>query len=114
MVGRTPQHAVSKYRSSISPKSSLQQLAGLPCRLIKVVTREVHRLSLIRLIYPVQDHFIFLTLMIISRYDFFPLPDPDVGRAIFVCDVEHKFDLRLTNDCFLPITLNSVITTCGM
>ena len=31
----------------------------------------------------------FLTLLIISLYDFCPLPDPDVGLSIFVCDVEH-------------------------
>ena len=52
-------------------RSSLQRLAGLPCRLflsygLQVVTREVHRSSLRRLICPAQDHFIFLTVLIIS------------------------------------------------
>ena len=52
-------------------RSSLQRLAGLPCRLflsygLQVVTREVHRLSLRRLICPAQDNFIFLTVYIIS------------------------------------------------
>ena len=52
-------------------RSSLHRLAGLPCRLflsccLQVVTREVHRSSLRRWICPAQDHFIFLTLLIIS------------------------------------------------
>ena len=51
--------------------SSLHRLAGLPRRLflsygLHVVTREVHRSSLRRLICPAQDHFIFLTVFIIS------------------------------------------------
>ena len=52
-------------------RSSLHRLAGLPCRLflsygLQVVTREVHRLSLRRLICPAQDNFIFLKVYIIS------------------------------------------------
>ena len=52
-------------------RSSLHRLACLPCRLflsygLQVVTREVHRSSLRRLICPAQDHFIFLTVLIIS------------------------------------------------
>ena len=52
-------------------RSSLHRLSGLPCRLflsygLQVVTREVHRSSLRRLICPAQDHFIFLTVLIIS------------------------------------------------
>ena len=52
-------------------RSSLQRLAGLPCRLflsygLQVVTREVHRSSLKRLICPAHDHFIFLTVLFIS------------------------------------------------
>ena len=52
-------------------RSSLHRLAGLPCRLflsygLQVVTREVHRSSFRRLICPVHDHFIFLTVLIIS------------------------------------------------
>ena len=56
---------------------------------------------------PARDHFIFVTLLIIS--DFCPLPDPDVGLSIFVCDVEHtsfhfglcgrKFVLCLFGQC---------------
>ena len=73
-------------------RSSLHRLVGLPCRLflsygLQVVTREVHRSSLRRLICPAQDHFIFLSVDYI--YDFCPLPDPDVSLSIFVCDVEH-------------------------
>ena len=52
-------------------RSSLHCLAGLPCRLflsygLQVVTREVHRSSLRRLICPAEDHFICLTVLIIS------------------------------------------------
>ena len=52
-------------------KSSLHRLTGLHCRPfssfgIQVVTREVHRSSLRQWICPVQDHLIFLTLLIIS------------------------------------------------
>ena len=48
-------------------RSSLHRLAGLPCRLflsygLQVVSREVHRSSLRRLICPAQVHFIFLTV----------------------------------------------------
>ena len=51
-------------------RSSLHRLAGLPCRLflsygLQVVTRDVH------------------------RSEFCPLPDPDGGLSILVCDVEH-------------------------
>ena len=51
-------------------RSSLHRLAGLPCRLflsygLQVVTREVHRSSL-RRVCPAWDHFIFLTVLIIS------------------------------------------------
>ena len=83
VVGRRPQHAFSKLpclvlSSAIScrsvqylSRSSLHRLAGLPCRLflsygLQVVTSEVHRSSLRRLICPAQDHFIFLTVLIIS------------------------------------------------
>ena len=73
-----------------------------------MVTREVHRSSLMRLICPAHDQFIFLTVLIIY-YDVCPLPDPDVGLSIFVCDVEHtsfhfglcgrKFVLCLFGQC---------------
>ena len=56
---------------------------------------------------PCQDHYIFLTVLIIS--DFCPLPDPYVGISISVCDVEHtpfhfglsgrKFVLCLFGQC---------------
>ena len=52
-------------------RSSLHRLAGLPCRHflsygLQVVTRDVHQSSLRWLICPAQDHFIFLTVLIIS------------------------------------------------
>ena len=85
-------------------RSSLHGLAGLPCRLflsygLQVVTREVHRSSLKRLICRAQDHFIF------SR----PLPDPDAGISILVSNAKHtsfhfglcgrKFVLCLLGQC---------------
>ena len=55
---------------SLQYLSRLHRLAGLPCLFLsyglQVVTREVHRSSLRRLICPAQDHFIFLTVLIIS------------------------------------------------
>ena len=61
-------HIVSLQYLSMS---SLHRLTGLPCRIFlsygpQVVTREVRRLSLRRLICPAQDHFSFLTVLIIS------------------------------------------------
>ena len=63
--------------------------------------------SLRRLMCPARDHFIFLTLLIISY--FCPLPDPDVGLSILVCGIEHtsfhfglcsrKFVLCLFGQC---------------
>ena len=79
-------------------RSSLNRLAGLPCRLflsygLQVVTRD-------------QVHFSHIADYI---YDFCPLPNPDVGLSILVCDVEHtsfhfglcgrKFVLCLFGQC---------------
>ena len=65
-------------------RSSLHLLAGLPCRLflsygLQVVTREVHRSSLRRLICPAQDHFIFSYSV-------------EAILGIFIC--LHKFDIH--------------------
>ena len=84
MVGRRPQHAVSKITLScavlchiVSPqylsRSSLHRLAGFPSRLflsygLQVVTRDVYRASLRRLMCPAQDNLIFLTLFLQSDY----------------------------------------------
>ena len=103
-------HTVSLQYSS---RSSLHRLAGLPCRLflsygLQVVTREVHRSSLRQLICPAQDHFIFLTGLIISMTFVLSLTQMLVFK-IFVCDVEHtsfhfglcgrKFVLCLFGQC---------------
>ena len=78
-----PQHAVSKLpclvlSAAITCRSSiclcrlstawLVSLVVFSCHNygLQVVTREVHRSFLRRLIYPAQDHFIFLTVLIIS------------------------------------------------
>ena len=94
-------------------RSSLHRLAGLPCRLflsygLQAVTREVHRSSLRRLICPCPGPFHF-SHSVDYIYEFCPLPDPDVGPSIFVCDVEHtsfhfglcgrKFVLCLFGQC---------------
>ena len=102
-------------------RSSLHRLAGLPCRLflsygLQAVTREVLRSSLRRLICSAQDHFIFLTVHVDYICEFCPLPDPDVGPSIFVCDVEHtsfhvglcgrKFVLCLFGQCPGPVFMS--------
>ena len=71
-------------------RSSLHRLAGLPCRIFlsygqQVVTREVHRSSLRRLTCPAQDHFICLTVLIISMTFVLSLTQ----MLVFICDVEH-------------------------
>ena len=70
-------------------RSSLHRLAGLPCRIflsygLQVVTREVHRSSLMRLICPAQDHFIFLTVLIISMTFVLSLTQMLVFRSLHV------------------------------
>ena len=70
-------------------RSSLHRLAGLCCRLflsycLQVVTRVVHRSSLRRLICPAQDHFIFLTLLIISMTFVFSLTQTLVFLSLYV------------------------------
>ena len=64
---------------------SLHSLAGLPSLLLfyglQMLTREVHRSSLRRLMWRAQDHFIFPTLQIMFG--------PDAGLSILVYNVEH-------------------------
>ena len=56
-------------RSSICPgrisAAWLVSHIALSCRMVYVVARDAHRSSLRRLIFPTQDHFSFLTLLII-------------------------------------------------
>ena len=79
-------HGVSlQYLSS----SSLHRLAGLPWCIffsygLQVITRVVHRSSLRRLICPAQDHFIFLTLLIISTTFVFSLTQTLVFLSSYV------------------------------
>ena len=100
MVGRRPQHAVSKLpclvlSSAISCRSSiclgrlstawLVSLVVFSCHNgLQVVTREVHRSSLRRLICPAQDHFIFLTLLIISMTFVLSLTQMLVFLSVYV------------------------------
>ena len=95
-------------------RSSLHRLAGLPCRLflscgLQVVTREVHRSSLRRFICPAQDHFIVLTVLIISMTFVLSLTQMLVFLSLHICDVDHtsfhfclrgrKFVLCLFDQC---------------
>ena len=102
-------------------RSSLHRLAGLPCRLflsygLQVLTREVHRSSLRRLICPAQDHFIFLTVWIISMTFVLSLTQMLVFLSLYDCDVEHtsfhfglcgrKFVLCLFGQCPGPVFMS--------
>ena len=100
---RRPQHAVSELACLVlsSARSCCSSMcpgrlstAWLVCLVvfschygIQVVTREVHRSSLRRLICPAQDH--SFSHIADYMYDFCPLPGPDVGLSILLCDVEH-------------------------
>ena len=71
-----------------------------PCGL-QVVTREVHRSSLRRLTWPAQDHFIFLTLLIISMIFVLSLTQMLVILSLYVMlsillDITFK-DRKTTN-----------------
>ena len=99
-------HIVSLHYLS---RSSLHRTADLPCRLflsycLQVVTREVHRSSLRRLICPDTlcpgpFHFSHSVDYIYERC---PLPDTDVSLSILVCDVEHTyFPVGLCNRKFV-------------
>ena len=103
VVGRRPQHAVSKLpclvlSSAISCRSSI-------C-LGRLFTAWLSPLLYFLVIWspsgdtrdpsvvfeavdmPCQGPFHF-SYSVDYIYDFCPLPDPDVGHSIFVCDVEH-------------------------
>ena len=107
-------------------RSSLHRLAGLPCRLflsygLQLVIREVHRSSLRRLICPAQDHFIFLTVLIISMTFVLSLTQMLVFLSLYTCDVEHtsfhfclcgrKFVLCLFGQCPCLCTMFTLKTT---
>ena len=71
------------------PRSSFHRLADLPCRLflsygLQLVTREVNRSSLRRLTCPAQDHFICITLPIISRHVVLSLTQMLVCLSLYV------------------------------
>ena len=124
VVGRRSQLAVSKLpclvlSSAISCRSSIclgrPSAAWLVSHVVfscghQVVTREVLRSSWRRFICPAQDHFIFLSVLIISMTFVLSLTHIFyVGLSIFVCDVEHtsfhfglcgrKFVLCLFGQC---------------
>ena len=100
-------------------RSSLHRLAGLPCRLflsygLQLVTREVHRSSLRRLICPAQDHFICLTVLIISMTFVLSLTQMLVFLSLYVmlsillsifCLCGRKFVLCLFGQCLCLCTI---------
>ncbi len=137
VVGRRSQHVVSKWpclvlSSAISlqylSRSSLYRLAGLPCRLflsygLQVVTREVHRSSLRRLIFPAQDHFIFLTVLIISMTFVLSISNMlvflypcnvmlSILLSIFVCAIASLFCACLVSDSVSRSTWLYISTLC--
>ena len=92
-------------------RSSLHRLAGLPCRLFLWSPSGDARgpsvvFEAVNMPCPGPFHFSHSVDYI---YEFCPLPDPDVGPSIFVCDVEHtsfhfglcgrKFVLCLFGQC---------------
>ena len=100
-------------------RSCFHRLAGLPCRLflsygLQVVTREVHRSSLRRLICPGQDHFILLTFLVISMTFVLSFTQMFVFLSLYVMLSMHRAyffpfwsvrprvssALVLTNGCF--------------
>ena len=88
-------------------KSSLHRLAGLPCRLFlsygrQVVTREVHRSSLRRLICPAQDHFTFL-LVFLSLYVML-----NILLSILVCPAASLFCA-----CFVSVHVSAPYVIAG-
>ena len=112
-----PCHVVSLQYLS---RSSFHRLAGLPCRLFlslwspsgdargpSVVSEAVDM--------PCPGPFNF-SHSVDYIYEFCPLPDPDVGPSIFVCDGEHtsfhfglcgrKFVLCLFGQCPGPVFMS--------
>ena len=119
VVVRRPQHAVSKLTLSCAvlchitslqylSRSSLHRLAGLPCRLfssyngLQVVTREVHRSSLRRLMWTISFFAqCWLYLWLLS------CPWPRCWSFYLICDVEH------TSFHFGLCGLKFVLCLCG-
>ena len=73
-------------------RSSLHRLAGLPCRLFLSWSPSGDArgpsviFEAVNMPCPGPFHFSHSVDYI---YEFCPVPDPDVGPSIFVCDVEH-------------------------
>ena len=103
VVGRRPQHAISKLlclvlSSAISCRSSICLGRLSTAWLVSLVVCSCHMVSngdtrgpsvvfeAVDMPCPGPFHFSYSVDYI---YDFCPLPDPDVGLSIFVCDVEH-------------------------
>ena len=101
-------------------RSSLHRLAGFPCRLflsygLQVVTPRGPSVVFEAVNMPCPGPFHF-SHSVDYIYEFCPLPDPDVGPSIFLCDVEHtsfhfglcgrKFVLCLFGQCPGPVFMS--------
>ena len=105
-------------------RSSLHRLTGLPvvfsCHnvCLQVVTREVHRLSLRRLVYPVQDHFMFLTVYIIFMNLVLSLAQMWVLLSLFVMlsillSILVCEDPSLFCDCLVSVQVSAQYVIAG-
>ena len=60
---------------------------------------------------PANNHFIFLTLLIVSYFRFCPLPDPEVGPSVLVCDVEQISSILVSASASSVLVLYSQATS---
>ena len=125
VVGRMPQKAFSTLaclvlssarscRSSCQGRLSTAWLVTnvvYSCRYgLQLVTHEVYRSFLRRLICLAKEHFI-VSHCVHYIYDFCPLSDPYVGLSVRVCDVEHTsfhFDVCAAASLFALIYCESI------
>ena len=97
---------VQSSTRSCRSTSWLVSIVVFSCHMVglQVVTREVHRSSLRRLFCPAQDHFIFLTLLIISMTFILSLTEKLVFLSLyvmlnillssFVCALDHAISFQ--------------------
>ena len=129
MVGQEPKNAVSKLAylvlsSAISCRSSIFQVVSSPFGWSPLSSFLVAwspsgdtrgpsvAFEAVGVLYPGPFHFSHIANYI---YDFCPLPDPDVGLSIIVCDVEHtSFDVGLCGRKFVLCLFNQCPCLCTL
>ena len=122
--GQMPQHAVSTLAYLLCQivslqylsMSSLRRLAGLSCRLflsygLQMVTRDVHRSSLRRLVCPANVHFILITLLIMSMTLLLPLPLLLVFLPSYVM---FNILLHIISEPFIKVLISAYNTVAPM